>query len=224
MTSFRSPLSLFVLLSFIATSVLVCVPQRAHAQSVAFNAHASSFGPGGAITVKLHSEVNVRGGASYLPLTHSGTLKQEVDVKYDVTGRLAAVTVFLDWHPFNNAFRVSTGAVYDRSSATSNAQPTESYTMQGKTFSPDKLGEINADISFANTIHPYLGIGLGNAVRGSRLDVFFDLGAMYVNQPEVDMEGTGLISATANNESSLNEGLKSFRILPYLSLGMSLSL
>jgi hypothetical protein len=104
------------------------------------------------------------------------------------------------------------------------ARPLQSYAVQGKTFQPERLGRLDGEASFQNKINPYLGIGMGNAVRGSRFDVFFDLGAMYVAQPNVHLEGDGLISATSNHASTLNQGLRSFRVLPYLSLGFSFHL
>lgn len=207
---------LFLLIGFVSGT--------AYSQSIALNTRVTSFGPGAAATVQISSTVNVRSGMSYLPISRNGVLENEVDVAYDVTGELAAVTLFVDWHPFDNVLRVSAGAVYDRSHVESSGQPAESYELQGSSFSPEKLGQVEADLSFANTVHPYLGIGLGNSVRGSRLDVFFDFGAMYVNQAEVNVEGAGLISATANQESDLNEALRSFPVLPYVALGMSVSL
>lgn len=224
MIASRSRSSICSLLALVVVGALVCLPQSARAQSIAVSAHASTFGPGAAATVAIGSKVNVRTSVSYLPFTHSGVMQDEVDVRYDVTGQLAAINLFLDWHPFGNAFRLSTGAVYDRSYGKGQAQPTESYTLQGKTFSPEQLGDVDAKISFANSVHPYVGIGLGNAVRGSRMDVFIDFGAMYIHRPDVKMEGSGLIAGTANHASTLNEGLKSFRVLPYLAMGMSLSL
>lgn len=224
MLLFRRLLSVCLLFVLGVLGTTVFGPQIVHAQDVAFDARASSLGLGGAVTIQISSTVNVRGGASYLPLSHSGVMQDEVNVQYNVTGRLAAINLFLDWHPFDNAIRVSTGAVYDHSQVQSRARPTGSYTLQGKTFSPKQLGHVDAEVSFANSVHPYVGMGLGNSVRGSRLDVFIDLGAMYVHRPDVKMDGSGLIAGTANHASTLNEGLKSFRVLPYLALGMSFSL
>lgn len=203
-------------------TLLVGGAEEAQAQRIAYAPRVSTLGIGGDFTVGLSSTVNLRAGASYLTFHHDGTLKDDVEVQYEVNGRLSAALLLLDWHPFANAFRLSAGAVYNGTRATGHAQPTESYSTNQKTFQPDRLGSIDAEVSFSNKINPYLGVGVGNAVRGSRLDFFADLGAMYVAQPEVQMTGTGLISATTNHEETLNQGFRSFRLLPYLAFGLSI--
>lgn len=203
---------------------LLLAAAPAHAQRVALGARASTLGLGGDLTVGLSRTVNVRVGGSYYPVERSGVYPAEVDVRYTVNAHLAAGQLILDWHPFANAFRLSAGAVYNGTRVRGHAEPTERYRVQGKTFGPERLGRLDGEASFRNKINPYLGVGFGNAVRGSRVDVFVDLGAMYVAQPEVQMTGEGLISATANHAASLNEGLRSFRLLPYMSLGLSTDL
>lgn len=213
------------LLPLLLTGLLLLVAHGStHAQRVAVGPRASTLGPGADVTVGLSRTVNLRAGASYLPIQRSGVMQAEVNVRYDVNARLAAGLLLLDWHPFKNAFRLSAGAVYNGTQVQGQAQPIESYAVQGKTFSPDRLGRLDAEASFQNKINPYLGLGVGNAVRGSSLDFFLDLGAMYVARPMVSMSGEGLISATTNHASTLNDGLRSFHILPYLSLGFSLQI
>jgi len=179
---------------------------------------------GGDLTVKLAPTLNLRGGASYFPVRRTGVVQDEIDVRYEIEARVAAAQLFLDWHPFENAFRLTAGGVYNGTRVQAHAQPTESYTVQGRSFEPERLGSLDADASFASKINPYLGLGFGNAVRGSRLDLFVDLGAMYVARPRVRMSGNGLISATTNHESTLNQALRSFHILPYVAVGLSVHL
>jgi hypothetical protein len=204
--------------------LLAAAPLPTSAQRVALGTRASTLGVGADVTIGLSSTLNLRAGGSYFPVQRSGVVQAEVDVRYDATARLAAGLLLLDWHPFENAFRVSAGGVYNASRVQGRARPAEGYTVQGKTFGPERLGRLDGEASFQNKINPYLGVGLGNAVRGSRFDVVLDLGAMYVAQPEVHLEGEGLIAATSNHASTLNQGLRSFHILPYLSLGFSLQL
>lgn len=204
--------------------LLLAGPEHSHAQRVAVGARASTLGIGGDVSVGISPTLNLRAGGSYLPLRHTGVMQAEVDVRYDVKARIAAALLLLDWHPFGNAFRLSAGGIYNGTRVQGHARPTESYTVQQKTFGPERLGSLDAEASFHSKINPYLGIGFGNAVKGSRLDLFVDLGAMYVARPDVSMTGRGLIAATTNHQSTLNEGLRSFHVLPYLSLGLSLQL
>ncbi|PSQ95503.1 MAG: hypothetical protein BRD55_10755 [Bacteroidetes bacterium SW_9_63_38] len=193
-------------------------------QTVAVSTRASTLGLGPELTLQLRPGLNVRGGVAYLYLHRRGQMQKSVAVHYDVQTRLAATHLFLDWHPFDNAFRLSAGGVYNRSRTEVRASPTESFTLNGRSFSPDQLGHVSGSATFTNVIHPYLGIGVGNAVRGSPLGVFADLGAMYVGRPHVQMSGDGFIAGTANHTSTLNKGFRSFQILPYLSLGLSVTL
>lgn len=198
--------------------------RQSYGQSVALGARATTLGAGAEVTLGLSSAVNLRGNASYLPLTHVGTRSHEVDVQYTVEARLAAAMLLVDWYPFENAIRLSAGGVYNHSRIRGEARPTEGYTVRSKTISPERIGSLKGEVSFARTVSPYLGIGFGNSVRGSALDVTVDVGGLYVRRPHVQMEGRGLIADTANQEGSLNQGLQSFRVLPYLALGLSVAL
>lgn len=216
-------------LSLVATLTLLlaglwlgCAPDTARGQRVAFGSRASTLGIGGDVTVRLTDQFNVRAGGSYFSFLHSGKLKDEVAVQYDVSARLAAVQFLVDWHPLSKAFRLSAGVIYNGTRMEARAHPTEGYTVQQKTFGPERLGSLDAEVSLKNKINPYLGIGFGNAVRGSNVDVYADLGVMYVAQPDVQMSGTGLIAATSNHESTLNQGLRSFNLFPYVALGLSI--
>ena len=217
-TSFL-PLLLWMVTIFVCGS-----STAASGQSIAVGSQASSLGIGPEVTLQLNAEFNLRGGASYLYFHRRGLTQQTVNVRYDAKVHLAAIRLFLDWHPFDNAFRISAGGVYNRSRAEVQASPAESFTFDGRSFSPEELGQISGSASFSNAIHPYLGLGFGNSVRGSSLDVFTDIGAMYVGRPHVEMSGDGLIKGTANHDSTLNEGFRSFQLLPYVSLGISIDL
>ncbi len=221
---FRSHFAVVLLVLAVAGAMLALSPRAAWGQRHAFGYQASTLGIGADLTVRLTDRFNARAGGSYFPFRHSGVLQEEIDVKYKVDVRLAAVRLFLDWHPFGNAFRLSAGGLYNGTRVQGHAQPVESYTVQQKTFEPEELGDLDAEVSFANRLNPYLGIGFGNAVKGSRFDLYVDLGVMYVAQPKVQMNGTGLISATTNHESTLNDALRSFHLFPYFSLGFSISI
>lgn len=205
--------------------LLVCgSPSVTAGQTVAVGTRASTLGVGPEVTLQLAPTLNVRGAASYLPVHRRGLMRTTVEVQYDVQARLAAAVLLLDWHPFNSAFRISAGGVYNRSRVVMRVAPTENVPVKGRAIPPEQMGHLSGSGSFTNAVHPYLGVGAGNAVRGSRLDVFVDLGVMYVGRPHIQMTGDGFIAGTANYASTLNEGVRSFRLLPYLALGCSVHL
>lgn len=175
-------------------------------------------------TYPVASGFNVRAGASYFTYNRTDQIDDlEVTVSYDADLELSSFRALLDWHPFVNAFRVSGGLMYNANSVDAFVEPTESYTVRRKTFQPERIGTMTADVSYGSKIAPYLGIGVGDAVA-SRIGFAFDLGVLYTGSPSVTMEGTGLIAPTASQDRDLEEGLSVIYLYPVLSFGLSVGI
>lgn len=198
----------------------------AQAQRVAFAARASTLGPGLEVALPVASGFNARLGGHFFSYSHSQTLTDlEINVRADADARLASVSALIDWMPFRGDFRLSGGLALNLNQVEALVTPLEPYTIEGKTFQPERIGTLTARVQHGSPVSPYLGIGFGDAVRaGRRVAFVFDLGVLYTGSPSIEMEGEGMIAPTVAQAATLEAGFQSFRLYPVLSLGVSVAL
>lgn len=180
------------------------------------------MGPGVGLHVGLAETLRLRAQGSYVPYSYDRSLDDdEVDARADGDVQLGGPEVRLDWHPLASSFHLSAGVLYNLTSADALVFPASEFEFSDtKTFSEERVGELDAEVSYGSPISPYAGIGFGDALS-SRWGMRVELGAYYVGSPEFDFEGEGLIKATERNEVVLEEGFASFQFFPHLSVGLS---
>jgi hypothetical protein len=200
-------------------------PSNADAQDrsgVAFSIQGGTMGPGAGLHFGLTNSLRVQVRGAFLPYSTTRDIEDDqVDTQLDASLRLGGPEVRLDWHPFTSAFHLSAGALYNLSEVDGDIVPTSNYELDnGKTFTPEDIGTMNATVSYSTPLSPYLGLGFGDELSG-QWSFMFELGAYYAGSPEVDMEGTKLIEPTERNEDVLEEGIESFQFVPHLAFGLS---
>jgi hypothetical protein len=161
----------------------------AHAD-VGVAAGGGTTGAGLYLSVPVLTRLNARVGVNALNYSYSGHTK---DMDYDFKLKLQTVDALLDWFPFNGAFRISTGAVYNGSKIEAVGKPnsTATYTIQGRTYTAANAGTINGRIDFRKAV-PYFGIGWGNAVAKDKGWGFStDLGAIFQGSPNTTLTNQG---------------------------------
>lgn len=202
----------------------IVAPEKVEAQHIGVGARAGTLGPGLEVTVGVAPGLNLRAGANYFSYAHSDIMRDmEVDIRYNAELLLSSYRLLLDWHPFHNFLRLSAGIIYNNNGIQVAVTPVDSYTIQGKTFPPEKIGTLSAEIDYQSKINPYVGLGIGNAVS-NRIGIAIDLGVLYTGSPAVAMEGTGMIAPTAQQAPDLEEGFSSFKFYPLLSLGLTVGI
>lgn len=198
--------------------------QSASAQHVALSARAGTLGPGIEVATSLDPHFNLRIGANYLGYSrHDYVTDLEVPVDIDSKLRLASFSLIGDAMPFQKLLRISLGFVYNAGEATALMVPAESYTIEGKTFSPARIGTMEATVNHGRRFQPYMGLGLGNPTSG-RVTFLFDLGMLYTDSPRLNMVGNGMIAPTAQQAPDLEAAMYSFRWYPVASIGLALNL
>ncbi len=203
--------------------LVLCVPNL-FAQRLALGVKGGTLGGGAELTAGLTESLNLRIGGNFLPYSFNGDYtEEEVDIGYTADLRMQTASVLLDWHPFTNAFRLSGGAVYNGIQVDAVAEPLNSYTVKNRTFTKKQLGILSGSADYSSKIAPYAGLGFGNAVRGSRFDVTLDVGVLYTNAPKLQMEGTGMIAPTAEQDHELSDAFTDLKLYPVVSLGLSVS-
>ena len=213
--------------SFFAILVALCVmsiavPARAQ-KGLAVGLHAGTLGPGLELTTGVTSSLNVRVIGNYLPYTMSAELPDmDVAVTYDADLQLLSVGALADWYPFSNQVRATAGLLYNNNRAKATIIPIESYEMNGRTFAPERIGQLDAEVKHGSSIAPYLGLGFGNPIS-RRVAFALDLGVVYTSAPTVHMHGDGMIAPTAKQAPDLESGFSSFRWWPVVNIGFNVN-
>ncbi len=205
------------------------LPNNLKAQSKTFNKFSVGFtagttGFGGEVATNISKNLNLRFGLSGFKYSDNG---QEVDdnvtVGYEADAAVNAISLLVDYHPFKNSFKIIGGLVRNQFEVNGIAAAITPYVFNNdRTFSPDRVGAVTAKLNYPNTIMPYLGLGFGNSLSGSKALKFnLSLGVLFSGSPELEMQGTGLISPTINQVVNLQEGLNEFGLYPMFNLGIS---
>lgn len=190
---------------------------------VAVGLSGGTTGAGIDATVRITDNFNAKLGYSGWKQSLEGEYNDlEVGIDYDGTLDTSSFSLLVDYVPFKKFFRITAGVYNFNWAMNTNAIPNESYEIQGRTFSPERLGTLSADIEYENSLSPYLGFGLSNPVAsGFPLKLSLDLGLLGSGAPGILMDGSGLIGPTADNADSFQEGMNEFEWYPVLKVGLS---
>ncbi len=199
--------------------LLLCGTGHAVAQSFAVKANAGTKGIGGELAVSLHEKFNVRAGANFFSFSYFYETEPDDDFDLDAGLSLSNYSAMVDWHPFGNRFRLSGGIIYNGNTVTAEMQPKQSYEIGGDIYAPEELGILEAEVTFS-PITPYLGLGFGNAFRGSSFGMNVELGAMFQGSPRVNMSADGLLAPSASQGPQFEENLSWFTAYPVLTLSL----
>jgi hypothetical protein len=215
-------------LAFVLLILAGLVP-AAHAQAFgdfALGLRVGTLGPGLEAATALSPKFNLRLGVHYLPYDRSDRITSlEIDVQSDASVKLASGALLADFFPSRRGFRLTGGLVLNQNKADVVVTPLENYTIDEKSFSPERIGTISAKVGHKLAVNPYLGLGFGNPVYpGAKLGLSFDLGMLYTDSPTIEMEGTGMITPTADQAPQIEEDLSGIKLYPLISLGLSYKL
>jgi hypothetical protein len=203
---------LFLFLSFSSIS----------AQDYAVGIKLSSLGISAEGTRSFGEKLNAKLGLSYFSYSYDAEAGAQDDYSSSADLNLLSLSALADYFPFGNFFRITGGLMINLNKIDGTFTPTESYTIGGDNYTPEKLGDLKAEIDF-NPVSPYLGIGLGNSLAGdSGLKFSFDVGTMYQGAAGVNLNADGLLapSAEPDQEKQLEENLSWFKWYPVVSLGI----
>lgn len=204
---------------FIVSIFSIQVIAQDYAASV--NVGLNGFGAG--VTRSFSDNFNLRAGFSYFKITVDGGGGTTDDYSYIATPKLTTINLIADYFPFENIIRVSGGLVVNLNAIDTKLTPTKTYTIGGDVYTPETLGDLNANIKFA-PVAPYIGLGLGNPVAGDEgFSVTFDIGTFYQSAPKVDLTATGLLepSASEDQKQTLEDNLSWFKWYPVLTIGFN---
>ncbi len=210
---------LLLILSVLLSSGMGC----ADSGGLAISGKVGTLGLGGELTTGITSNINTRVGINALDLDFEA---EPDNIEYDVGLDLYSFSALLDWHVFNDSFRVSGGLLVNKNELDVYARPTTPQEIGGTSYTPAEMGTLSGDVDFKD-IAPYVGIGWGNALdRSQRWGFTCDFGVAYTRSPHVSLSANGLLAsdpafqaALAREKDDIEDELKAFKFYPVISLG-----
>ena len=213
----------FLATGMFALCLLAPLHQAEAQRNYAVGLKAGSAGIGLETSVSINENFNGRLSGSYIGYNTNGLFTDlEPNISYDISASVLSIGLLADYYPFERLLSLSAGVYYLDFGVDADVVSAESYTIDRKTFTPERIGSLSGTVDYRSKVAPYAGIGLGNPVSpGSPLTFNFELGAMYTNSPRVRMQGEGMIAPTATQDKNFEDGLKDFKFYPVLNLGLS---
>ena len=183
-----------------------------------------TLGWGGEVTTDLIPQVNLRGSAQWLDFDIEAEFE---DVDYDLDLDLFNPVLMLDWHVFDDAFRISGGVLLRGPEFDLEARSSEPVEIGGEVYEPDELGTLRGEADYRE-VSPYVGIGWGNALSAnSRWGLSIDIGVIFLGPADVDLSATGPIASDqtfqaqlAQEEEDIEDELEDWGFYPVLSLSL----
>jgi hypothetical protein len=213
-------------LCLVAILGMAFAPRMAAAQEVAIIPHASTLGFGGDIAVLLNRSLTLRVGGNYMKYNFNVTKNGN---PYNFHLNLLSGQGMLDWYPFLSAFHVTGGVVIDDNYINAVARTATTYSLNGTVYTAAEAGIMTGRMDF-NRAAPYLGIGFGNPVYGSkRVGFTFDAGIAYQGKPGVTLASTGGLLSNdptfradlAAEAANLANRVKIYQFYPVVQFGLS---
>ena len=171
----------------------------------------------------LNKNFNIHVGGSFFGYTYDKKAAAKDNYSLNADLSVFSFAVLADWFPFQtSSWRLSSGLSYNSLSPKIKATPEKEKVIGGDVYNKDNLGTLGVDISF-NKIHPYVGLGFGNAADGSKgLGFLFDLGVYYMGSADVKLKAEGLLEPTASPEQQeiVKNNLSWLKWYPVLSFGI----
>jgi len=208
----KTKLLLFILIPLFSVTVL-------KAQDYAASIKVGTLGVSVEAYRSIGPDFNIRLGVADFAytannVTSSDTYSANADLK------LLSISALADWFPFESNLRITAGAIINLNKVDIALTPTKTYTQGNIKYTPDKLGQLNAELTF-NKVAPYIGIGLGNPTSGARgLGFTFDIGTFFQGGPKASMSATKLLGPSASQSGILQDDIKALKFYPVLSFGL----
>jgi hypothetical protein len=178
---------------------------------------------------------NGRVGVNYFDF---GIDTEQSDIDYDADLQLVSIAALIDWFPSSRSgFHVTGGFLYNDNRVDATAQSTATLEVGGIEVPVSAIGQLEGELTFPNTIAPYVGIGYGNPVRqGRRFGFSINLGVVFAGSPNVDLNATGTVAeallgapvvgplledAIEEEEDDIEDELSGLGVYPVLSFGVT---
>ena len=175
----------------------------------------------------LSPHLNARARVNYFVLNDYSTdmelSGQDVNIAVDLNA--LSTDFLLDYLPFKRSSFHITGGISFVSKMNIDATVLLNQTFEygDIKITPEEIGQIDIGIDYTG-IAPYIGFGFGRSVPKNRVGVGLEVGGYFAGGPQVDVEATGMLSDTSEEEAQLEENLSDYAWVPRASLRISFKL
>jgi hypothetical protein len=186
-----------------------------------------TLGIGVSVAKSLSPQVNGRLGFNFGNL---GASRTDSGISYDSQLNLSSVQLFGDYYPFSSSgFRVTGGLVAQNNTFSVTSKPSNgSYTIDNTQYSTSAVGNLTGEYKYANSIAPYVGIGIGKSTNDG-FGFNADVGVMFTGAPKVSLNASNPIFNNSpdtrtrldNQVRQTESDLKGFNVYPVISVGLS---
>ncbi len=173
---------------------LLCMPD-VHANSIAASANLERHADGTAIHLSLpiSNTLNARFGFNNYVINNSLTIPSAINtyidtVTFGVKRKVDNYDVLLDWFPFNNYFRVTSGVIFSNLTTIILGKPN---WQAGYTTGNGISTQLVSHVRETTTSAPYIGFGLGlpNG-RSYKSGLSLDIGIIFLHPPSIIINGS----------------------------------
>ncbi len=193
------------------------------AQSFGLYAHVGTLGGGAEVGIGLSDVLTVRLGGNFLEYARTETF-DDGEFNLDADLNLSTFSGLVDYHPAGIAMRVTAGLVYNQNEASGLLTTNRIYYIGNRRYDPADIGSLDVRVRGGNELSPYFGFGFGRTVPRRRLGVTLDLGILYHGKIDVEMQGTGAMSPTADQAEEIEDELKNAEFFPVVMFGLTFRL
>jgi hypothetical protein len=186
-----------------------------------------TLGIGVNVAKSLTPQLNGRLGFNFGKLDAS---RNDSGISYDSQLNLSSVQLFGDYYPFRSSgFRVTGGLVAQNNTFSVTSKPSNgNYTIDNTQYSASAVGSLTGEYKYANSIAPYVGIGIGKSTSDG-FGFNADLGVMFTGAPKVSLNASNptfnnnpITRTQLDNQVRQTESdLKGFNVYPVISVGLS---
>jgi len=184
-----------------------------------------TLGMGGDFTTGITNNINARVGLNMLDIDFD---EEEIDdVEYDLGIDMYSFSALVDWHIFNDSFRISGGFISMNNEIDLDARPTTSEEIGGTIYTSDEIGTLSGNVDI-DGLAPYVGIGWGNPLtHNKRWGFTCDIGVALTDSPDVALAATGTLASDPTfladleqERKDIEDDMDSLKFYPVISLGL----
>jgi hypothetical protein len=182
-------MKLNAILLFFLSIMLACGAGCTDTGRFAVSGKASTLGLGGEFTTAVTPKINARVGINALDVDLDD--KEIENVEYDLGIDFSSFSALVDWHAFDDSFRISGGIISMDNKVDLEARPNEDIKIGDDYYTPAEVGVLLGRIE-SDKVAPYVGIGWGNPfTRDRRWGFTCDFGVAFTGSPDVSLDAVG---------------------------------
>ncbi len=182
-----------------------------------------SYGLGLSVNKAVTPKFNIRTSFNMFEYQHD--TEDLIDsVKLNATAKFAGIPLLVDFTPKDYGwFRLTAGLMFNLTDINGKGHYMEDIHVNDITLE----GE-DSELSFGwetPKVTPYVGLGFGRTIPKRRIGFMIDFGSIYIGEPDIKMNSTGLLEPTAAaNEKKIEDKLKDGKFWPVINMMLTFKL